>query len=140
MAGKPPEDTDDQVHLAPPEIGPDATKVVAHPRRPSIVTGQQRADPGRLPGAGAVRSGPGPGAIDCLVTGDGKLARCQVAAEEPPGYGFGQATLDLAADFVMKPRLVDGELDPRAVVRVGVKFSPADSAAPLSLDTQPPKP
>jgi|HubBroStandDraft_5_1064220.scaffolds.fasta_scaffold122147_2 hypothetical protein len=141
VAAAPPDDTTIRFTLRPPNIEPDATQMVHTQVRPSIVSQPTAA---QIQAAYPVRAlsdqVQGAGAIDCLVTGDGKLARCQVAAEEPPGYGFGQATLDLAADFVMKPRLVDGELDPRAVVRVGVKFSPADSTAPLSLDTQPPKP
>ena len=51
----------------------------------------------------------GKAAMDCMVMADGKLARCQIAGELPAGYGFGQATLDLAGDFVMKPRTVDGD-------------------------------
>lgn len=36
--------------------------------------------------------------LDCLVGVDGALS-CTVLSEEPPGYGFGEATLQIAREF-----------------------------------------
>lgn len=140
MLAQPPDDITITFKLRPPRIDPDIT-IMGHTMvRPTIVTQPTTA---QIQAAYPVRAlsdqVEGAAAIDCLVMDDGKLARCQLAAEAPAGYGFGQATLDLASDFVMKPRLVDGEPSP-GVVRVSVKFSPSDATAPLSLDTKPPKP
>jgi TonB family protein len=40
--------------------------------------------------------------LNCAVTGDGKLAACQVAAETPAARGFGDAAKSLAPDFLAK--------------------------------------
>ena len=140
VANRPPDDVTVTFRLHPPRIDPDVTQMGHTEVRPQMVT---RPTAAQIQAAYPVRAlsdqVEGAAAIDCLVMDDGKLARCQVVAEAPGGYGFGQATLDLAGDFLMKPRLVDGEAAPGAVVRVGVKFTAADATAPLSLDTKPPK-
>ena len=51
---------------------------------------------------GANRKGIGGKAtIQCQVAPDGKLMRCQVVSEDPPGEGFGAAALALAPQFQM---------------------------------------
>ena len=79
----------------------------------------------------------GVAAIECAVTAEGRLARCLVSTEQPGGYGFGQATLDLAGDWLLKPRTIDGDPAPTAKVRVGIHFVPGDPTAPLSLGVKP---
>ena len=79
----------------------------------------------------------GVAAIECAVSPEGKLARCQLSTEQPGGYGFGQAALELAADWLLKPRLIDGDPVGTAKVRVGVHFVPGDPTAPLSLGVKP---
>jgi protein TonB len=44
----------------------------------------------------------------CQVTIDGKLDTCRVQEEQPSGYGFGAATLQVMTKFRMSPKLPDG--------------------------------
>lgn len=37
--------------------------------------------------------------LACMATADGRLERCTILSETPPGYGFGQTALDLAPSF-----------------------------------------
>ena len=75
--------------------------------------------------------------LDCLVTDKGRLDACHLYGENPTGYGFGAAALDLVADFTLKPRLLDGEPVGGAEVRVPVQFQSHDPTAPLELKTTP---
>jgi len=82
----------------------------------------------------------GVGVIDCLVTLEGKLGDCRQVSETPTGYGFGRAALDLAADYKLSPRVIDGEPQAGAEVQVPVQFLAHDPTAPLQLQTAPPTP
>lgn len=75
--------------------------------------------------------------LDCLVTDKGRLDACRPYAENPSGYGFGAAALDLAADFTLKPRLLDGDPVGGVEVHVPVPFQAHDPTAPLQLKTTP---
>ena len=135
---KPPEDLTVTFGQTPPSISPDLTRMAHTITRATIVSQPTRAQIlAAYPERALSNQIEGGAAIDCEVTAAGKLAACQLAAETPAGFGFGQATLDLSGDFVMKPRLVDGEPVDGATVRVGVSFTAADPTAPLSLDTKP---
>lgn len=46
--------------------------------------------------------------IDCHVTPEGLLDHCVVVSEDPPGLGYGEATLSLAPLFRMKPAMRGG--------------------------------
>jgi TonB family protein len=46
--------------------------------------------------------------LDCQVTSTGTLTDCRVAQEDPPGQGFGAATLALAPRFKMKAVTAEG--------------------------------
>jgi hypothetical protein len=72
-----------------------------------------------------------------VVSVAGKLAECQVYDEQPTGYGFGQAALDLAADFLLKPRLIDGEAVGGSPVKISVNFTSQAADAPLTLGAKP---
>jgi hypothetical protein len=61
-----------------------------------------------------------------------------VEAERPDGYGFGQAALEVAKDFKLRPRLIDDTPIDGAQVRIPVAFTAVDPAAPLMLQTTPP--
>jgi hypothetical protein len=123
---------------SPPSISPDVTRMAHTVTRASIITQPTRAQiQAAYPERALSNQIEGGAAIDCEVTAQGKLAGCQLAAETPAGFGFGQATLDLSGDFVMKPRYVDGEAVDGATVRVGVSFTASDPTAPLSLDAKP---
>src|SRR5690606_19870328 len=45
--------------------------------------------------------------IECIVNADGRL-NCTVTAEDPPGYGFGEATLRVSRHFRIAPATRDG--------------------------------
>jgi len=45
--------------------------------------------------------------IDCIVAGDGRLA-CHVTSEDPPGWGFGEASLRVSRHFRVAPQTQDG--------------------------------
>lgn len=45
--------------------------------------------------------------LDCLVAANGALS-CTVTAEDPPGYGFGEASLRIARELRMAPETRDG--------------------------------
>lgn len=59
--------------------------------------------------------------LDCIVRTSGALA-CAVAQETPPGWGFGQAALRIAADHRMVPATRDG-LAVEARYRMRVPFA-----------------
>jgi len=135
---KPPQDIEISFSLHPAEIRPDITTMPHVVARPSIVTAPTGAQiQAAYPERALSDQVEGKAAMDCLVTATGKLAGCRIAGELPAGYGFGQATLDLAGDFVMKPRTVDGDAVSGATVRVGVAFSTTDPSAPLTLGLKP---
>jgi TonB family protein len=135
---KPPQDVEIKFTLRPPEIRPDITSVAHSVGKPVIVTAPTNAQiQAAYPERALSNQIEGAAAIDCFVTAEGRLSRCQIAGETPAGYGFGQATLDLAGDFVMQPRTVDGDSVAGALVRVGVKFNANDPAAPLTLGLKP---
>ncbi|HTX48254.1 MAG TPA: energy transducer TonB [Caulobacteraceae bacterium] len=75
--------------------------------------------------------------LDCFVTDKGRLDACRLYAENPTGYGFGAAALDLAADFTLEPRRFDGDPVGGAEVHVPVPFQVHDPTAPLELKTTP---
>ena len=46
--------------------------------------------------------------LDCLTGGDGSLSECRVLKENPAGFGFGAAALQLASKFRFNPWTEDG--------------------------------
>lgn len=59
--------------------------------------------------------------LDCLVDGNGSLS-CAVLSEEPPGYGFGDATIRLSRNFRMAPRTTDGRSTAGGRVRIPITW------------------
>jgi TonB family protein len=47
--------------------------------------------------------------MSCKVRKDGTLTDCAIVQEDPPGYGFGDATLAVARYFRMTPTTADGK-------------------------------
>lgn len=47
--------------------------------------------------------------LNCFITIDGRATNCKVLEETPAGHGYGQAALEIAATYKMKPGTVDGE-------------------------------
>ena len=133
-AAEPAADTTIRFTLRPPFVTPDVTRMAHIVKSASIVSKPTNAQvQAAYPPRALDNQIQGGAVIECVVTPSGKLAECHVYDEQPTGYGFGQAALDLAGDFVLKPRLIDGEAVGGSPVRIGVAFSSNDPAAPLSL-------
>ena len=62
--------------------------------------------------------------LDCAFTKAGALTDCEVVAEDPGGYGFGQAALALSKRFVAPDALPDGAKLEGAGVQVEFAFAP----------------
>jgi hypothetical protein len=124
--------------LHPPDIEPDVSSMAHTMTGPSIITQPTKA---QIDAAYPVRALSdqvrGGAAMICTVSETGHLNACRVADELPAGYGFGQAAVDLAVDFLVKPPQMDGQPVGGRPVRVTVSFNTTDPDAPLSLQTRP---
>jgi TonB family protein len=140
-AARPPVEVEIRFTLKPPAISPDITRMAHTIGQPAIVT---KPTPAQIQAAYPARALDnqieGDALMDCVVMANGKLTACRIAGESPTGFGFGQAALDLAADYELKPRYIDGEPNSGAQVRLGVRFTTADPTAPLTLGVKPPEP
>lgn len=63
--------------------------------------------------------------MNCVVNADSTLGDCEIVDEAPQGYGFGEASLDLAQFFRMKPITLNGQpvMPSGARVNVPLNFS-----------------
>lgn len=79
--------------------------------------------------------------LRCTVTAAGDLADCTAPGEEPVGSGFGEAVLNLAPLFKMKPMTKDGVPVSGGKVAIPIRFVLPAPAAPASfaLTTSGPK-
>lgn len=59
--------------------------------------------------------------LDCLVASNG-LINCSVLREEPTGWGFGAAALEISRYFQMSPMLENGQPAEGGRVRVPISF------------------
>ncbi len=124
--------------LRAPYIAPDITRMAHVVKSAEIVAKPSNAQvQAAYPPRALDDQVQGGAQIECVVLLSGKLAECHVYDEQPTGYGFGQAALDLAGDFLLKPRVIDGEPIGGSPVRIGVAFTANDPTAPLSLPTRP---
>jgi len=62
--------------------------------------------------------------LRCRVTREGALVACEIAAEDPPGLGFGEAALRMTRLFRMTPKIVDGQAVDGAPISVPIAFEP----------------
>jgi TonB family protein len=83
------------------------------------------------PKALALRLG-GTAVMQCRVDRTGALSACTVVREGPQGVGFGNAMLQMAPLFQMKPMSVNGRPVANGIVRIPVKFMvpPSDAGQP----------
>jgi TonB family protein len=86
----------------------------------------------------AVKEGVGGTAeMECAATAEGTLGRCRILQETPAGYGFGDATLNLAGKFRMAPKTPDGHSVQGGIVRIPLTFRPPE-ASKIEWLAQPP--
>jgi protein TonB len=101
---------------APPTPTPIPTAIDPPPAppTPSVITGavfleqpDARDFARYYPERAQEREVEGRATIDCIVGADGRLS-CSVTNEDPPGYGFGDASLRVSRHFRVAPATRDG--------------------------------
>lgn len=106
------------------DSGGDATGLQLTPPPPVVTRPHWLRTPGGdeltryYPERALARGKSGEASLACLVRTDGTLA-CLVAAETPPGWGFGDAALRMSRSYQMEPALRDGvPIEARYTLRV----------------------
>jgi TonB family protein len=74
------------------------------------------------PAAAAARKQGGQGVMQCRVQVSGTLSSCTVLRQAPQGAGFGEAMLQMAPLFRMRPQTKDGAPVAGGVVRIPIMF------------------
>jgi TonB family protein len=78
----------------------------------------------------------GRASVECTVAADGTLSGCATATEDPAGFGFGEAALEVAGVMQMSPWTKQGAPVEGARINLPIKFvlpdTPAAAAAPAS--------
>lgn len=130
------------VPSAPPVGIPYAPPSPPPPGRGSLIVGPQWA---RKPnGEALARFYPdratrlereGSATIQCIVDAGGLLTACEIIAESPRDFGFGEAALKMSRLFKLKPLTRDGQPVAGASVRIPLVFRLPDPGPPLDLVT-----
>jgi hypothetical protein len=72
----------------------------------------------------------GRGSVECTVAADGTLTGCAIATEDPAGFGFGDAAMEVAGVMQMSPWTKQGAPVEGARINLPIKFVLPDTAAP----------
>ena len=62
--------------------------------------------------------------MTCKVVADGTMSDCAIVAEQPAGWGFGEATLSLARYFKVRPTTASGQSVAGAKITIPLTFAP----------------
>lgn len=115
----------------PPPLPRDSSRIVTNPqwlKRPTVADLERFYPPRAL----AAEVG-GRAIIECWVTGQGTLTDCVAISETPAGMGFGEATVQIAAKFRMRPRTADGRTVEGARIRLPITWkldAPVEETSP----------
>jgi hypothetical protein len=108
-----------------PSSAPSSETSPAPLNDPVVVQG---IDPSALasayPAAARVAAVSGDVTVICDATADGEMSGCRLSSETPPGYGFGDAALSLAAQIKIAPQGKDGSPVAGRAVAWEVPFKP----------------
>lgn len=102
---------------APP--APPAPTIITNPQWLERPDGNDFAD--LYPQRALDRNRTGRVVLDCIVGANGRIT-CTVASEDPPGWGFGEASLRAARRFRMSPRLENGQPSEGGRVRIPMSW------------------
>jgi protein TonB len=119
---RPPPPPPPEQRVPPPDLSapptptpiPVAVDPPPQPPQPALLTGYRflQQPNGRdfvrfYPSRAMDREQTGRVVLDCLVSADGTIS-CSVASEDPPGWGFGEASLRASRLFRVAPQTADG--------------------------------
>lgn len=102
--------------------------IVTNPDWAELPNGDELSD--AYPIAARVAKVEGASRIECDVEPDGALSHCVVLSETPPGWEFGEAAIEAAAYFRMKPKMVDGRPVAGGKVIIPLNWRLPDPAKP----------
>jgi TonB family protein len=68
--------------------------------------------------------------LDCGVAAEGGLSACKPVSEDPTGYGLGQATLPLTADFKLNIWSAEGAPVVGGQIRVPIRYAMTQAPVP----------
>lgn len=114
---------------APP---PPSSPVLTRPDWERVPDADELAD--HYPVKASAEAVAGKAVILCRVSRAGKLNNCSIESEEPAGYGFGIAAVELSGLFRMRPATIDGKPVPNAWIRIPLAFSPPERDEAGDLD------
>jgi periplasmic protein TonB len=109
--------------VASPARGETAVEPAAAPTKPVWLRKPKGEDIARVYPARALReTKSGAAVMRCGVTADGRQSDCTVIAEDPVGWGFGEAALRLVPLFKMRLPTKDGVPQVGGMINIPIGF------------------